>query len=52
MEHHTTHDDVGRFTQDIQLSLQCQKDQTPDLPLSKDPNITITTDVEIQVKLM
>ncbi len=45
-----THDGVGLFTQDMDLSLLCQKDQTSDLPLSKDPKIVITTNAQLRVK--
>jgi len=47
----TTHD-IGRFTQDVELSLLCQKNQTDDLPLSTDPNLATTVNVQLQVKIM
>ena len=52
MEQDNTPDGVARFTQDMELSFLCQKDQTLDLPLSKDPKIEGSMDVFLEVKLM
>jgi hypothetical protein len=52
MDQDNTKDGVGHFTQDMEFSLLCRKNQEPDLPLSKDPKIGITSNVLLEVKLM
>jgi ribosomal protein L12E/L44/L45/RPP1/RPP2 len=47
-----TEDGVGRFTQNMEFSLLCRKDQEPDLPLCEDPKIVDAVNVQLQVELM